>query len=74
MQRPLRCPTVLRHLYNESGDWGPLWDHTLCAMVSDLRVCERLARARSNRVSYLTCGNASPLFTWGASGARLEKG
>jgi hypothetical protein len=23
--------------------WGPLWDHTLCAIVNDLRVYERLA-------------------------------
>jgi hypothetical protein len=26
--------------------WGPFGDHTLCALVNDLRVCERLARPR----------------------------
>ena len=26
--------------------WGPYWDHTLCAMVNDLRVCVRLARRK----------------------------
>ena len=26
---------------------GPLWDHTLCALLNDLRVCERLAAPKT---------------------------
>jgi hypothetical protein len=44
---------------------GPVWDHTLCAMVNDLPVCARYARARIGRLLSATCGNALPLFTGG---------
>ena len=35
---PLALPRVLRVLL------GPIWDHTIGAMMNDLRVCERLPR------------------------------
>ena len=31
---------------NRPLTWGPIGDHTLCAIVNDLRVGERVARAR----------------------------
>jgi hypothetical protein len=37
--------------------------HTLCAMVNDLCVCERLARPQLGHGWTVTCGNALPLFT-----------
>lgn len=43
----------------------PVGDHTLCATVHDLRVCERLARPHPGHRRAVTCGNALPLFTGG---------
>ena len=44
---------------------GPPWDHTLCVMVNDLRVCARHARSQIGYALAMTCGNALPLFTGG---------
>ena len=38
--------------------WGPAGDHTLCAMVNDLRVCEPLARRSPCHTPAVTWGNA----------------
>src|SRR5258705_9935011 len=43
--------------------WGPAGDHTLCAMVNDLRVCEPLARRSPCHTPAVTWGNALPRFT-----------
>ena len=45
--------------------WGPVGDHTSCAMVNDLRVCARHARAAQARRLRATWGNVLPLFTGG---------
>jgi hypothetical protein len=45
--------------------WGPLGDHTLCAIVNDLRVYERLTRAHVGRTLEVTRGNVLPRFTGG---------
>src|SRR3977135_1025621 len=47
---------------------GPLWDHTLCAMVNDLRVCERLAASitpddQRQRVNAMFWGSSCRRFT-----------
>jgi hypothetical protein len=47
---------------------GPLWDHTLCAMVNDLRVCERLAASitlddQRQRVNAMFWGSSGRRFT-----------
>jgi hypothetical protein len=42
--------------------WGPFWDHTLCAMVNDLRVCARLVWPQTDRALVVTCGNACRYF------------
>ena len=49
---------------------GPPWDHTLCVMVNDLRVCARHARSQIGYALAMTCGNALPLFTGGQVVAR----
>jgi hypothetical protein len=45
--------------------WGPFWDHTLCAMLNDLRVCELPARPHYGHLLVVTCGNALPQLTGG---------
>jgi hypothetical protein len=45
--------------------WGPVWDHTSCAMVHDLCVCARHACPCRARSLPLACGNVLPLFTGG---------
>jgi hypothetical protein len=45
--------------------WGPAGDHTLCAMVHDLRVCARYARTQHGQLPAVTRGNAIPLLTGG---------
>jgi hypothetical protein len=47
----------------DNAPWGPFGDHMLCAMLNDLRVCERLARTHLGRTHSMTCGNALPLLT-----------
>jgi hypothetical protein len=46
-----------------SGSWGPRWDHTLCALVNDLRVGARHARPPVGHILPATCGNALPPFS-----------
>src|SRR6185312_6925294 len=36
-------------VFRDSLWWGPCGDHTLCAMVNDLRVCAHLARPHDAR-------------------------
>jgi hypothetical protein len=31
-------------VFDIAASWGPVWDHTLCALLNDLRVCARYAR------------------------------
>src|SRR5258705_13914246 len=50
--------------------WGPAGDHTLCAMVNDLRVCEPLARRSPCHTPAVTWGNVLPRFTGGQVVAR----
>ena len=45
--------------------WGPAGDHTLCAMVHDLRVCARYARTQHGQLPAVTCENAIPRCTGG---------
>ena len=45
--------------------WGPAGDHTLCAMVHDLRVCARYARTQHGQLPAVTCGNTLPPFSGG---------
>jgi hypothetical protein len=54
-----RTPSGSREL------WRPVWDHTLCAIVNDLRVYARHTRSSQARTVPTTCGNALPLFTGG---------
>lgn len=42
---------------------GPVGDHTLCALVNDLRMCERRAWTHSGRTLTVTCRNVLPLST-----------
>jgi Thiamine pyrophosphate enzyme, C-terminal TPP binding domain len=44
---------------------GPVGDHTLCAMVNDLRVCERYARTSHEGRLRVAWGNVLPLLTGG---------
>ena len=44
---------------------GPVWDHTLCAVVNDLGVCDRLARHYIGRRLAVTCGNALTHYSGG---------
>ena len=37
-------------------------DHTSCAVVNDLRVCELVARHHLDHIVVLTCGNVLPLL------------
>jgi len=46
-------------------NWGPFWDHTLCAVPNDLRVYERHTRRPPARRLPTTCRNALPLLTGG---------
>jgi hypothetical protein len=47
--------------------WGPFWDHTLCAMVNDLRVCARHARPpQASKLRDL--GKRVTATDWGSSG------
>jgi hypothetical protein len=51
--------------------WGPLWDHTLCAMVNDLRLRERLAltpMATNQRRPAETCNR----YLLGSMGRRFK--
>ena len=43
---------------------GPIWDHTLCAMVNDLHI-ERLTLPNRGHPTSLTWGNALPLRSGG---------
>jgi hypothetical protein len=45
--------------------WGPFGDHTLCAVMNDLRVCARLAWPQTDRALVVTSEIALPRFTWG---------
>src|ERR1700682_1711385 len=45
-------------------------DHTLCAIVNDLRVCEPLARRSPCHTPAVTWGNVLPRFTGGEVVAR----
>jgi hypothetical protein len=45
--------------------WGPVGDHTLCAVVNELRVCERLARSHLRRTLVVNRGNVLRRFTGG---------
>jgi hypothetical protein len=42
--------------------WGPLLDHTSCAVVNDLRVCELVAQHHLDHIVVVTCGNVLPLL------------
>jgi|GEM_PF-5937900 hypothetical protein len=55
------------------GLWlGPVWDHTLCAMVNDLRVCARHARARTDTPTVRDLGKWVTAIYWGSSGRRFK--
>ena len=45
--------------------WGPLWDHTLCAIVNDLRAYERTYTATERPQLRVTWQNVLPQFTGG---------
>jgi len=51
---------------------GPVWDHTLCAMVNDLRVCARYARARTDTPTVRDLGKWVTAIYWGSSGRRFK--
>lgn len=51
---------------------GPIGDHTLCALVNDLRVRERLARRLNCRVSTADLGRRVTAIYWGSSGHRFK--
>jgi hypothetical protein len=61
-----------------SGSWGPRWDHTLCALVNDLRVGARHARPPVGHILPATCGDALPPFSGGqvvaGSNCRARRG
>ena len=44
---------------------GPFGDHTLCAMMNDLRICARLAWPQTGHTLPVTSGNVLPRFTGG---------
>jgi hypothetical protein len=46
----------------DNAPWGPLGDHTLCAIVNDERVYERLARTHVGPKPPATWENALPLL------------
>src|ERR1700687_5861010 len=48
---------------------GPLWDHTLCAMANDLRLCERLAASTTADDQ----GERLTAMFWGSSGRGFFK-
>ena len=62
----------IRSTYGSEG-WGPIGDHTLCAVMNDLRVCARLAWPQTDRALVVTSGNALPRFTGGQVVQRLPK-
>ena len=43
----------IRSTYGSEG-WGPIGDHTLCAVMNDLRVCARLAWPQTDRALVVT--------------------
>jgi hypothetical protein len=45
--------------------WGSFGDHTLCAIVNDLRVYAHLTRPQTERTLAVTGGNVLPQFTVG---------
>jgi hypothetical protein len=47
---------------------GPLWDHTLYAIVNDLRLCARYARIRRGQPLAVTGGKSTTAIYWGSSG------
>ena len=61
-----------------SGSWGPRWDHTLCALVNDLRVGARHGRPPVGHILPATCGDALPPFSGGqvvaGSNCRARRG
>jgi hypothetical protein len=50
---------------NRPLTWGPFGDHTLYAMVNDLRVCARLARPHFGHTRPATRGYGLARFTGG---------
>ena len=61
----VRCKASVAGAPSLSGSWGPRWDHTLCALVNDLRVGARHARPPVGHILPATCGNALPPFSGG---------
>jgi hypothetical protein len=53
--------------------WGPSWDHTLYAVMNDMRACARLARPQTGHTLAVTSGNALPLLTGGQVVQRLPR-
>jgi hypothetical protein len=49
----------------DTAHLGPPWDHTLCAMVNGLRVCERVARPHLDHTLAPTSGNVLLQFSGG---------
>jgi hypothetical protein len=55
--------------------WRRVWDHTLCAMVNDLRVRARLARPLCGKTLAMNRENVLPLFPGGqvVAGGHMSK-
>jgi hypothetical protein len=57
---------------NRPLTWGPFGDHTLYAMVNDLRVCARLARPHFGSYTARDQGIRVSAIYWGSSGRRFK--
>jgi hypothetical protein len=57
--------------YRRPPDWGPVGDHTVCALVNDVRVCAHHAQAHNGVPSAVTWQNALPLLS-GSSGRSFK--
>jgi len=68
---PSPLPTIKETEHPRALGWGPFWDHTLCTMANDLRVCARLA-AKNCPQRYLQVGDELVSYVTGIGELRQK--